>query len=870
MSHGFLSSRIGGITRHLIVMRCTVLAALKRSTDSGKARRLWAGRQRSSTPSSIAFVPSLASVCPTLLHASKVGMGACVLAAVFASTHGVHAQPITSPTVAAWPLQEGSPAFGSMSATVNLLIDPNTGQIRGKASSSKISFSGAALVGLVPTIRVSFGPIRLRFVRATGDPEVAIFRVRILGRPPSLLGTASDLKLLGVAGKALGGAKAGAVFEDSISLTVDLPGVFTAIQLVGEVEIRLGSTRLWSQAIQFPSARCGEVGRDSECLQAAVNPTGVIAPNVFPIAILYEPPGNCSWAKFTQTSTVGVATTIEQSERTTEGRVTTTRALPVLPFEFGGLGVNEETHTSEEKETLESDRSSVRYTQSGTVGTRFAPGNPRCATGEHVPDTRETNGPGKGDIFVLVTNPQFVFWETNVHANFRQPTVHMDGFRESEERFVTARDLARNEINGRPLPFEISDAGRLALLSLDPFFDVRDFRPPNPFLPNPGMRRFFTPIDPDNVPGVDLPFRGKFAAAPQRLDPFRFVPLPVPKKCLDSPGLLFEQVVEKNAIVYNTTTLKNAYSSTGTVEERDRIEKAAKLVLQAGAAAILIKTQGLKQTFGSFKAIDEYFSTVGRVGELFDKFGFKNAVETTTTVTFTRSKLLEKSTEQGVTQEFHIRDTNRPLCIRPYYDTFFGSLAFQEVPAAMGSKTPSAAAAQRPEFSNPITLTLTQSPQVRAEIPLELKKNLKVLGEETAGSDVHFQLAPLEDFEVAEDLIQGLPLGLQLDPSTGTLGGRLHGVAPGNYQALVYVSDEDHQTFAELWLNIEVSTFPEDLDSDGDVDNDDLKLLLEDLNTSVSDSACGAPCDLNEDGVITALDARLLVTRCTRPRCATQ
>lgn len=61
-----------------------------------------------------------------------------------------------------------------------------------------------------------------------------------------------------------------------------------------------------------------------------------------------------------------------------------------------------------------------------------------------------------------------------------------------------------------------------------------------------------------------------------------------------------------------------------------------------------------------------------------------------------------------------------------------------------------------------------------------------------------------------------------------------------------------------------------DFDGDGDVDKDDLNLLLPDLNTLVNDSTCGAPCDLNVDGVINALDARQLVTLCTRPRCATQ
>jgi probable HAF family extracellular repeat protein len=62
---------------------------------------------------------------------------------------------------------------------------------------------------------------------------------------------------------------------------------------------------------------------------------------------------------------------------------------------------------------------------------------------------------------------------------------------------------------------------------------------------------------------------------------------------------------------------------------------------------------------------------------------------------------------------------------------------------------------------------------------------------------------------------------------------------------------------------------PGDLDHDGDVDQEDLTLLLRDLNTPVTASACGAPYDLDGDGPITALDARKLQLLCTRPRCAT-
>ena len=61
-----------------------------------------------------------------------------------------------------------------------------------------------------------------------------------------------------------------------------------------------------------------------------------------------------------------------------------------------------------------------------------------------------------------------------------------------------------------------------------------------------------------------------------------------------------------------------------------------------------------------------------------------------------------------------------------------------------------------------------------------------------------------------------------------------------------------------------------DLDHDDDIDRDDLNILLQDLGESVSQSACGARCDLNGDGQISNLDAHELIQLCSRPQCATQ
>ncbi|PIS36629.1 MAG: hypothetical protein COT35_10095 [Nitrospirae bacterium CG08_land_8_20_14_0_20_52_24] len=68
--------------------------------------------------------------------------------------------------------------------------------------------------------------------------------------------------------------------------------------------------------------------------------------------------------------------------------------------------------------------------------------------------------------------------------------------------------------------------------------------------------------------------------------------------------------------------------------------------------------------------------------------------------------------------------------------------------------------------------------------------------------------------------------------------------------------------------SVTVTVLPGDLDKDGDVDRNDLNIILAARNQPANGS--NDPRDLDGDGMITALDARKLVTMCTRPGCATK
>jgi PKD repeat protein len=90
---------------------------------------------------------------------------------------------------------------------------------------------------------------------------------------------------------------------------------------------------------------------------------------------------------------------------------------------------------------------------------------------------------------------------------------------------------------------------------------------------------------------------------------------------------------------------------------------------------------------------------------------------------------------------------------------------------------------------------------------------------------------------------------------------------PTHTDDLFYLVDADGSSDHRLvWMDLAViaDSAPGDLDGDGDVDRQDVRIIMR--HNRQPASVC-PECDLDGDGTITVLDARKLVTLCTCPRC---
>lgn len=88
---------------------------------------------------------------------------------------------------------------------------------------------------------------------------------------------------------------------------------------------------------------------------------------------------------------------------------------------------------------------------------------------------------------------------------------------------------------------------------------------------------------------------------------------------------------------------------------------------------------------------------------------------------------------------------------------------------------------------------------------------------------------------------------------------------------------DEHDIQQAISMDVDANHIPDeceathivgDLDNDGDVDRDDMNIILASRNQPASGS--DDPKDINGDGMITVRDVRKLMLQCTRTRCATE
>ena len=149
---------------------------------------------------------------------------------------------------------------------------------------------------------------------------------------------------------------------------------------------------------------------------------------------------------------------------------------------------------------------------------------------------------------------------------------------------------------------------------------------------------------------------------------------------------------------------------------------------------------------------------------------------------------------------------------------------------------------------------------------MEIKANVEVNRDFTGlfrGQVYDPQGNLLDEFEIPRAFIQG-ENKIETNRVISTSKSGIHKIVYGVYaeiSSLVLLAS------GAEYFDASAAVMLGDLDSDGDVDQNDLNILLTYRNQPAS--AC-PECDLDGDGVITVLDARKLVLLCTRPRCATE
>jgi hypothetical protein len=164
-------------------------------------------------------------------------------------------------------------------------------------------------------------------------------------------------------------------------------------------------------------------------------------------------------------------------------------------------------------------------------------------------------------------------------------------------------------------------------------------------------------------------------------------------------------------------------------------------------------------------------------------------------------------------------------------------------------------------ISSPVNVQVEQIGQPLSVSPDPPSVNLRFVGD-----SLPLSVFAMFSSSVRLDMTQSLSLSVtSQNPSVATFGNGIV-TAVGSGQTTLTVR---YGLLPSVTVVVTVpKSIPGDLNGDGQVDKSDLNIIMAALNTTANGPSDAR--DLNHDGVINALDARILVTLCTHAGCAVQ
>jgi len=263
--------------------------------------------------------------------------------------------------------------------------------------------------------------------------------------------------------------------------------------------------------------------------------------------------------------------------------------------------------------------------------------------------------------------------------------------------------------------------------------------------------------------------------------PMRFIPL-------NQPSISLASGLSANFSVTRGQTVSADQQSCGlynTVSNTDSVGLTQKFAVQAGETILGFV---IGDALGGGKLSDAIGGAIKNIGA--DQI--LGQTKTSVTVGLNSCKGLTNVSEDTNTQNVFLKDTNTGINVAPYYDAFFGTIAYVPLPAGMGILTDTATlSAKLPNFVFKVQARLNSD--IHVSLPDELKLKVASFG------SVSLKPAPVTTYQVAKDTLKVLPAGLQLD-SQGNLTGKLGALQNG--QVLYMLTDGTGKPVAQLWVNI--------------------------------------------------------------------